>query len=84
MLLNVSTWSCLQIRMQDEVTITRKIIVPLKGWNFSNIWGKKTPNESKFFQEEIKGRMKSGNAYYDSVQNLLSSGILSKNIKIKI
>jgi hypothetical protein len=30
----------------------------------------KTPNESKFFQEEIKGRMKSGNAYYDSVQNL--------------
>ena len=44
----------------------------------------KPPNESKFFQEEIKGRMKSGNAYYDSVQNLLSSSLLSKNIKIKI
>jgi len=39
-----------------------------------------------FIQEEIKGRMKSGNAYYayDSVQNLLSSSMLFKNIKIKI
>jgi hypothetical protein len=43
-----------------------------------------TPNGSKFFQEEIKGRMKSGNAYYDSAQNLLSSGTPYKNIKIKI
>jgi hypothetical protein len=24
--------------MQDEVTIQRLIIVPLKGWNISNIW----------------------------------------------
>jgi hypothetical protein len=36
------------------------------------------------FQEEIKSRFKSGNAYYHSVQNILSSGFLSKNIKIKI
>ena len=35
-------------------------------------------------QEEIKSRMKSGNACYHSVQNLLSSSLLSKNIKIKI
>ena len=34
-------------------------------------------------QEEIK-RLKSGNAYYHSVQNLLSSSSLSKNIKITI
>ena len=33
---------------------------------------------------EIKGRLKSGNACYYSVQNLLSSSLLSKNIKIKI
>ena len=33
-------------------------------------------------QEEIKNRLKSGNACYHSVQNLLSSGLLSKNIKI--
>ena len=31
-------------------------------------------------QEEIKSRLKSGNACYRSVQNLLSSSLLSKNI----
>jgi len=35
-------------------------------------------------QEDIKGRLKSGNACYHSVQSLLSSSLLSKNIKIKI
>ena len=34
--------------------------------------------------EEIKRRLKSGNACYHSVQNLLSSRLLSKNLKIKI
>ena len=34
-------------------------------------------------QEEIKRRLKSGNACYHSVQNILSSSELSKNIKIK-
>ena len=29
-------------------------------------------------QKEIKGRLKSGNACYHSVQNLLSSNVLSK------
>jgi len=35
-------------------------------------------------QEEIKSRLKLGNACYRSVQNLLSSSLLSKNLKIKI
>jgi hypothetical protein len=35
-------------------------------------------------QEEIKSRLKSGNVFYNSVQNILSSSMLSKNIKIKI
>jgi len=35
-------------------------------------------------QEEIKSRMKSGNTCYHSVKNLLSSSLLSKNLKIKI
>jgi UDP-galactopyranose mutase len=34
--------------------------------------------------EEIKSRLKSGNACYYSVLNLLSSSLLSKNLKIKI
>ena len=32
-------------------------------------------------QEEIKSRLKSGNACYHSVQNLLSASLLSKNLK---
>ena len=35
-------------------------------------------------QEEIKSRLMSGNACYHSVQDILSSSLLSKNLKIKI
>jgi hypothetical protein len=35
-------------------------------------------------QEQINGTLKSGNACYHSVQNPLSSSLLSKNLKIKI
>jgi len=35
-------------------------------------------------QEEIKSRLKSCNACYHSVQNILSSSLLSKNRKIKV
>jgi hypothetical protein len=35
-------------------------------------------------QEEIKRRLNSGNACYHLVQNLLSSRLLSKNVKVRI
>ena len=35
-------------------------------------------------EEEIKSKLRSGNACYNSVHNLLSSRLLSKNLKIKI
>jgi len=35
-------------------------------------------------QDEIKSRLKSGNACYHSVQNLLSSSLLFKNLKTKV
>jgi hypothetical protein len=35
-------------------------------------------------QEEIKSRLKLGSACYYSVQNILSSSLLYKNVKIKI
>jgi len=35
-------------------------------------------------QEEIKTRLKSGNACHHSVQNLLSASLISKNLQIKI
>jgi hypothetical protein len=34
--------------------------------------------------EETEGRLTSGNACYRSAQNLLSSSLLSKNLKIKV
>jgi UDP-galactopyranose mutase len=45
--------------------------------------GRNLTNQSSI-QEEIKSRLKSGKACYHSVQNLLSSSLLSKNLKIKI
>ena len=43
-----------------------------------------TISNQNSIQEEIKSRLKSGNACYHLVQNLLSSSLLSKNLKIKI
>ena len=37
-----------------------------------------------YIQEEIKCRLKAGNLCYYSVQTLLPSRLLSKNLKIKI
>ena len=66
--------------MQDEVTIKRLILDLLKGWKSSNT----TLTNQNSIQEEIKSRLKSGNACYHSVQIILSSSLLSKNLKIKI
>ena len=41
-------------------------------------------NKPNSIQEEIKSRLKSGNACYHSVQNILSSSLLSKALRIKI
>ena len=43
-----------------------------------------TVTNQNSIQEGIKSRMKSGNSLYHSVQNLLSSRLLSKNLKIKM
>ena len=43
-----------------------------------------TWTDQNSIQEEIKSRFKSGNGCYYSVQNILSSSLLSKNINIKI
>jgi len=42
-----------------------------------------TSTNQNSIAEEIKSRLNSGNACYHSVQNLLSSRLLSKNLKIK-
>jgi len=43
-----------------------------------------TLTNQNFIAEEIKSRLRSGSACYHSMQNLLSSRLLSKNLKIKI
>jgi ubiquitin C-terminal hydrolase len=44
----------------------------------------KLASNQNLIQEEIKGRLNLGNACYHSVQNLLFSRLLSKNVKIRI
>jgi hypothetical protein len=43
-----------------------------------------TLTDQNCMQEEIKSRLNSGNACYHSVQSLLSSRLLSRNVKDKI
>jgi len=38
MLIKLSTWSRLEIRIKDEVTIGKLVVARLKGRNSSNIW----------------------------------------------
>ena len=52
MLIKLSSWSYLEIRMQDEATVKGLIIVPLKWLKSSNIWEQST-NQS-YIQEEIR------------------------------
>ena len=47
-------------------------------------YSESTITNQNSIQEEIKSRLKSGTVSYHSVQNLLSSSLLSKNVKIKI
>jgi hypothetical protein len=43
-----------------------------------------TASNQNLIQEKIKSRLNSDNVCYHSVQNLLSSRLLSKNLKIRI
>ena len=51
-------------------------------WNSSDLGN--SISKSNCIQEEIKNRFKSGNSFSHSVKNLVSSSLLSKNIKIRI
>jgi hypothetical protein len=44
----------------------------------------RTLTDENFMHEEIKSGLNSGNACYHSVQSLLSSSLLSGNVKVKI
>jgi glycerol-3-phosphate O-acyltransferase len=42
-----------------------------------------TLTDQNYIHEENESRINSGNAYYDLVQRLLSSRVLSRNLKVK-
>jgi len=64
----------------QSVRIYNSIFERVEGFKYL---GKNLTNQN-FIAEEIKSRFKSGNACYYSGQNILSSRLLFKNLKIKI
>ena len=71
------------MELGTEVIQVILIIVPLRGWKEFKYLGTALTNQNSI-AEDIKSRLRSGNACYHSVQNLLSSRLLSKTLKIKI
>jgi hypothetical protein len=52
-------------------------------WQSSNTWEQRLTDEN-YIHKEIKNRLNLGNACCHSVQSLLSSRLLSTNVKVKI
>jgi len=82
MLIKLSTWSCLDQNAGQSHSI-RIDNSPLERVEQFKYLGTTFTHQNSI-QEEIKNRFNSGNACYQSVQNLLSSRLLSRNLKIKI
>jgi len=81
-LLNFSSFSHKRARFSKRKTLLNtKYVFWCFLQRFSDIFLSLNQNS---IQEEIKSRLKLGNACYYLVQNLLSSSLLSKNLKIKI
>jgi hypothetical protein len=68
------------VEQNSNIKISNK---PFERVEQCSYWGTTLTNQNSIY-EEIKSRLKSGNACYYLVQNLLSSSLLSKNAKIKI
>ena len=83
MLIKLSTWSCLRdqnARRIHSVRIDNSTFERVE--EFKSLGTTVTIQNS--IREEIKSRLRSGNACYHSVQNLLSSRLLSRKLKFKI
>jgi len=82
MLIKLSTWSS-RNQNAERCHSMKTDNISLERVEESKYWGTTLTNQY-FIQEEIKSKLKSGNACYHSVQNLLSSSLISKNLKTKI
>jgi hypothetical protein len=81
--------SCINgYKMSNYLSIFRLHIASKSNRCFENVGQFRylgtTITNRKLIQEEIKRRLNSGNVRYHSVQTILSSRLLSKNIKIRI
>jgi hypothetical protein len=83
---NVEKTKYMLVSQEENAGQNREIKIGNR--SFKNVsqfkyFGTTVPNQN-FIQEEIKRRLYSGNACYHSVQNLLSSRLQSKNVKVRI
>jgi hypothetical protein len=67
-------------RQNDNIKLDNKSFERVEQFKYLGT----TLTDRNSIQEEIKSRLKSGNACYHSVQDLVSYSLLSKNTKIKI
>ena len=80
-IISTPSYSCLVNRMQAKITASRWVVIEsVAKFKYLGM----TPTNPCWIHEEIKSRLNSGNAWYYSVQNLLFSSLLFKNIKLKI
>jgi hypothetical protein len=84
--INVAKTKCLLLSRNQNASQNRDIKIANR--SFENVSQFKylgtTVTNQNLIQEEMKKRLNSVNACYHSVQNLLSSRLLSKNFKIRI
>jgi hypothetical protein len=73
------TWSCVEAGWNQRIRIENSSFERIEHLNYLGT----TLTNQNFIQEESKSRLKLGNVFYHSVQNLLSSSFLSKYTKIK-
>jgi hypothetical protein len=82
--INVEKTEYMLLSYRQNVSQNRNIKIMNRSYeNVSQLkYLRTTVTNQNLIREEIKRRLNSGNACYHSVQNLLSSRLLSRNIKI--
>jgi hypothetical protein len=86
-LIDVSKEVSLEVNIEKTKYMLVSWEIKIGNRSFANVshfkyLGTRVTNQN-LIQEEIKRRLNSRNACYHSVQNLLSSRLLSKNVKVR-
>jgi hypothetical protein len=66
------------VGQNPDIRITNRLFENVSQFKYLGM----TVTNQNLNEEEIKKRLNSGNAYYRSVQNLLPSHLVSKNVKL--